>query len=57
MHVGHNSIDGGLTGKEFCEQFRETIEKSIKQFKPHIVAVCKKTPVKTFFFWQRSKQQ
>ena len=34
MHVGHNSTDGGLTGKESCEQLRETIEISIEKFKP-----------------------
>ena len=50
MHVGHDASDGGLTRKEICEQFRETIEKSVKKFKPHRVAACKITPVKNVFF-------
>ena len=53
--MGHDASDGGLTGKETCEQFRETIEKSVKKFKPHRVAACKITPVKNGFFFGRDQ--
>ena len=35
MHGEQHSIDAELTGKESCDQLRETIEKSNQKFRPH----------------------
>ena len=46
VHVGHNSIDKGISGQETATQLKETVDKFMQKFKPHRVAICKIGPVK-----------
>ena len=42
VHVGHNSIDKGVSGQEATTQFKETVCKCMLIFKPHRVAIFEK---------------
>ena len=46
VHVGHNSIDKGVSGQEVATQLKETVDKYMQKFEPHRVAMWKIGPVK-----------
>ena len=46
VHVGHNSIDKGVSEQEAATQLKETVDKCMLKLKHRRVATCKIGPLK-----------
>ena len=57
VHVGHNSIDKGVSGQEAAIQLKETVDKCLQKFKPHLVAISKIGPVKDGCYGRKTKNE
>ena len=57
LHVGHNSIDKGLSGQDAAMQMKDTVDKCMKKLKPHHLAVCKISPVKDGRYFRNSNNE
>ena len=56
-HVGHNSIDEGVSGQEAATQLKETVDKCMPKFKSHRVAICKIGPVKDGCYGRKTNNE
>ena len=57
VHVGHNSIDKGVSGQEAATQLKETVDKSMQKFKPHRVAICKIGPIEDGCYGKKTNNE
>ena len=57
VHVGHNSIDKGVSGQEAATQLKETVDKCMQKFKPHRVAISKIGPVKDGCYGRKTNNE
>ena len=57
VHIGHNSIDKGVSGQEAATQLKETVDKCMQKIKLHRVAISKIGPVKDGCYGRKTNNE
>ena len=57
VHVGHNSIDKGVSGQKAATELKKTVGKCMQKFKPHRVAIGKIRPVKDGCYGRKTNNE
>ena len=57
VHVVHNSIDKSVSGQEAATQPKEAVDKCMLKSKPHLVAICKISPLKDFCYGRKTNNE